>query len=136
MRPGHGLIAGALAAIAAGVFLAPHEARGDLKAGSLAQCFHGSDISAWRASDTKTIYLRVFASRIYRVDLSRQCRALQWPDAHLITQGHGPDLICKPIDFDIRASEGPGAIAEPCFVKSLTALTPDEVSALPRNIRP
>jgi len=127
---------GALAAITAGVLLAPHEARGDLKAGNMAQCFHSSDISAWRAPDTKTIYLRVFTSRYYRVDLSRQCSPLNWPDAHLITHSHGPDLVCKPVDFDIHASEGPDAIAEPCFVKSLTALTPEEVKALPRNSKP
>jgi hypothetical protein len=126
-----GLVA-ALAALTAGALLAPHAAKG-IPAG---QCFHGSDISNWHAADPKTIYLRVYAGHYYRIDLSRECAPLHWADAHLITHTHGPDLICAPVDLDLRASEGPGGIPEPCFVKSLTALSPGDVAALPREVKP
>jgi hypothetical protein len=127
------LLTGALATLLAGALLMPHPARGAMPAG---QCFHGSDISNWRAADARTIYLRVYASRIYRIDLSRECSPLHWPDARLVTHAHGSDLICAPVDIDLKASEGPGAIPEPCFVKSLTALSPDEAAALPKQSKP
>jgi hypothetical protein len=122
----------ALAALTAGALLSPHAAKG-IPAG---QCFHDSDISNWRAADARTIYLRVYASHYYRIDLSRECTPLRWPDAHLITHAHGSDLICAPVDLDLRASEGPGDIPEPCFVKSLTALSTEEAAALPHKDKP
>jgi hypothetical protein len=128
-----GLIAGAIAALIAGTLLLPHSAKGALKAGA---CFHGSDISNWSAPDSRTIYLRVFASRYYRIDLSRECSPLRWPDAHLVTSSHGSDLICTLVDLELKASEGPGAIPEPCFVKSLTALSPGEAALLPKGAKP
>jgi hypothetical protein len=135
-----GVITGALAALLAGTVLLPHAAKGDqgnpdIK-GSIARCFHGTDITGWSAPDAKTIYFRVFASRYYRVDLVRACSALDWPRARLITQVRGGDLICEPVDLDVRASEGPGAIPEPCFVKSLTALSAEQVAALPPKAKP
>jgi hypothetical protein len=131
-------ITGALALILAGALAMPHPAKGAAKSAmtAAAQCFHGSDISGWRAPDARTIYLRVFAGRYYRVELSRACSPLTWPGARLITHAHGGDLVCAPVDFDIRASEGPGDIPEPCFVKSITALSTDEAAALPRKAKP
>jgi hypothetical protein len=139
----HYLITGtvALGALLAAAVLLPHAAKGanqgdpDAKR-SIARCFHGTDITGWSAPDPKTIYFRVFASRYYRVDLTRACSALDWPRARLITQVRGGDLICEPVDLDVRASEAPGAIPEPCFVKSLTALSQEEVAALPPRAKP
>jgi hypothetical protein len=102
----------------------------------LAQCFNYSNISAWRAYDTKTIYLRVFTNRYYRIDLARECSPLHWPDALLITHTHGSDLICSPLDLDLKASEGPGDIPDPCFVKAVTLLSPTEAAALPKGAKP
>jgi hypothetical protein len=127
------LLAFALAVLTAGALMMPHPAKGALKAGA---CFHESDISNWHAPDARTIYLRVFASRTYRVDLSRECSPLCWPDAHLITHAHGSGPVCTPVDLDLKASEGPGAIPEPCFVKSITALSSEEAALLPKGAKP
>ncbi len=128
-----GLLVGVPAALTAGALMVPHPAAGALKAGA---CFHESDIGNWHAPDGKTIYLRVFASRYYRIDLSRECAPLRWPQAHLITTVHGSDLICTPVDLDLKASEGPGAIPEPCFVSSITALSSGEAALLPKKVKP
>jgi hypothetical protein len=128
-----GLISGALALALAGALMMPHPAKGAWKAGA---CFHQSDIANWHAPDARTIYLRVFASRYYRIELSRECSPLRWPDARLINSAHGSDLICTPVDMDLKASEGPGDIPEPCFVKSITALSPDEAALLPKDAKP
>jgi hypothetical protein len=105
-------------------------------AGNLAQCFNESDVSAWHAPDTRTIYLRVFVNRYYRIDLSRECSPLRRPDARLITHVLGTDFICSPVDFNLRASEGLGGISEPCFVKAVTQLSPAEAAALPKDAKP
>jgi hypothetical protein len=100
------------------------------------RCFTAAEFGNWVAPDTKTIFLRVGASHYYRVDLAHECTPLKWPDARLITRFRGGGLVCSAIDLDIRASEGPGDIPEPCFVKTLTELSPDQAAALPKKAKP
>jgi hypothetical protein len=132
----HYLVIGgvALAVVVAAALLSPRAAKGATGAG-LQQCFRSGEITNWVAPDPKTLYLRA-AGRYYRVDLARECSPLRWKDAHLITRSHGTGLICSPLDWNLRASEGPGDIAEPCFVQSITRLNPGDVAALPRQARP
>jgi hypothetical protein len=119
-----------------GALVAPVAAQSAEPPRTLAQCFNDSDVSAWHAPDNRTIYLRVFTSRYYRIDLTRECSPLRWPDARLITHAHGSDLVCSPVDLDLKASEGPGDIPEPCFVKAITQLSPAEAAALPKSAKP
>jgi hypothetical protein len=99
-------------------------------------CFSGRDFENWKAPDAKTIYIRVRMHDYYRLDLSGSCPALLWPDSHLITKFHGTDTVCSGLDWDLQVSQGMHSIAEPCIVKSMTALTPDEVAAIPKKFKP
>ena len=38
------------------------------------------------------------------------------------------------IDLDLKVSEG--GVSEPCFIKSITRLTPEEAAAIPRKVKP
>ena len=100
------------------------------------QCFLSRDWGNWRPSaDSKSIYLRVGVREVFRLDLSSACETLQRPNAHLITKLRGSSWICSPMDLDLQVSDSPG-FAVPCIVRGLTRLTPDQVSALPKDVRP
>ena len=106
------------------------------KPASNSQCFLSRDWQGWKPSaDSKSLYIRVGVSQVFRLDLSSACETLQRPNARLITKIRGGSWICSPLDLDLKVSDSPG-IAIPCIVKGITRLTPDEVAALPRGMRP
>jgi hypothetical protein len=100
------------------------------------QCFYSNDWSGWKATpDSKSIYIRVGVNKLYRLDLSSACPALQAPNSHLITDLHGSSSICSALDLDMRVSDGTG-FATPCIVSEITPLTAAEATALPKDLRP
>jgi hypothetical protein len=100
------------------------------------QCFYPKDFGGWKATpDSKSIYIRVGANRVYRLDLAGACFELQAPDAHLITHLRGSGMYCTALDFDLKVSEDRG-IAIPCIVSGMTELTPDQTAALAKNLQP
>ena len=137
----HFLMVGGIATLVviAALVATPRAAKGadePSKSGSLKECFRFGEVSNWVARDPRTLYFRVYTNRYYRVDLAHECSPLRMPDAHLIVHSFGPNLICAPVDLNLRAAEGLGDIPEPCFVKGITRLTPDEVAALPKGAKP
>jgi hypothetical protein len=100
-------------------------------------CFPITEFRGWKAPDTKTIFIRVGFDRVYRLDLANTCSLLSFPNVHLITKTRGPDLVCSAIDWDLSVSESPpGNIPEPCIVKKMTLLTPEETAAIPPKFTP
>lgn len=100
-------------------------------------CFAINEMQGWKAPDSKTIFIRVNLNQYYRLDLSASCPLLTMPDSHLITKVRGSDLICTAVDWDLSVSQPPpGAIPEPCIVKQMTPLTPDEAAAIPPKFKP
>lgn len=100
------------------------------------RCFSMSELNGWRSPDGKTIYIRIGADRYYRLDLARQCSTLKSVYPHLVLRNREGDLICSALDLDVKASESPGGIVEPCFPKTLTELSATEAAALPKDARP
>jgi Family of unknown function (DUF6491) len=100
------------------------------------RCFFSSQFENWRASDAKTIYIRVNLNRYYRLDLSNACPTLLWPDAHLITKIRGSNSVCSAIDWDLEVSQGYPSLPSACIVKTMTELSPEEAAALPKKIKP
>ena len=103
-----------------------------------AECFFIRDFESWKAPpDAKSIYIRVEHKRYLRLELAAACPLLTWPDARLITHWRGPSVACDALDWDIRVSDGaPVGASEPCIVKQVHAMTPEEVAALPKKLRP
>jgi hypothetical protein len=93
-------------------------------------------MNGWRSPDSKTIYLRVGAQRYYRIDLARECSTLKNINPHLVLTNRQGGAICSALDLDVKASESPGGVIEPCFPKTLTELSPAEAAALPKQARP
>ena len=100
------------------------------------QCFFTSQFENWRAPDARTSNIRVRGNQYYRLGLGSECRALLDPGARLVTTFRGASTICSPLDWDLKVSSGIGSPAIPCFVRTMTRLTPDEAKALTPKQRP
>ena len=100
------------------------------------RCFSMPQMSGWRSPDAKTIYIRAGVNRYYRLDLARECSALKSINPHLVLTNREGSLICSALDLDVKASDSPGGIVEPCFPKTLSALTDAQAAALPKEIKP
>ena len=100
------------------------------------RCFLSRDWQGWKPSaDSRAIYARVGVSQVYRIDFSSACPMLQRSDAHLITKLRGSSWICDPLDLQLDVSDAPG-VQVPCIVKNITPLSPEQASALPKNMQP
>jgi hypothetical protein len=100
------------------------------------RCFSVTEMSGWRSPDARTIYFRTGVNRYYRLDLARECSTLKSINPHLVLRNRGGSLICSALDVDVKASQSPGGIVEPCFPKNLTELSAAEAAALPSDARP
>ena len=121
-------VAAALTALAgAGTVAAQPNARDN--------CFRLSMLSSTRPDGDRRIYARVGVNTFYRIDLASRCSALPFEGNHLVlTPTPGSDMICRPIDLDLKVSEN--GVSEACFIKSITRLTPEEAAAIPRKVKP
>ena len=100
------------------------------------RCFSVTEMNGWRSPDGKTIYFRTGVNRYYRLELARECSTLRSINPHLVLRNRGGGLICSALDVDVKASESPGGIVEPCFPKALAELSAAEAAALPRDAKP
>ena len=130
MRPNSTILALLLASIAAGAL---HAQAAD---GQNDACFFTTQFRHWKAADEKTIYISVLPNRYYHLDLSGRCPALLWPDAHLVTVFRGSNSVCSALDWDLKVSQGPSGISEPCIVRKMTLLSPAEAAAIPPRFKP
>jgi hypothetical protein len=104
--------------------------------GAAPRCFSVSEMNGWRSPDGKTIYFRTGADHYYRLDLARACSTLKSINPHLVLENRQGGLICSALDLDVKASESPGGLVEPCFPKSLSELSTAEAAALPKDAKP
>lgn len=122
----------AVAALLAGAGAASAAGPGDRR-----QCFRSHDYQAFRPVDDHSFIIRVNVNDYYRIEAAQACPELLYPQATLVTVVRGSDLICDPLDWDLRVGQtGPGAFFAPCIVKSQTRLTKAQVAALPKGQKP
>ena len=125
------------------LFLAPALAAAALAATALPasaasandNCFRLSQVSSTHADGDRRIYVRVGVNSFYRIDLAHRCASLPYQGNHLVlTPTPGSDLICHPLDLDLKVSEN--GSQESCFIQSITRLTPAETAAIPKKSKP
>ena len=98
-------------------------------------CFRLSQVQSTRPDGDKRIYVRANVNDYYRIDLAHRCSTLTDPISHLvIVPTAGMDLLCGPLDFELSAADE--GVREPCFVKSITKLSPSEAAAIPKKAKP
>jgi hypothetical protein len=98
-------------------------------------CFHVTEWYGWKASDDHTVFLNVGGNRVFRLDMAGSC-PLTVGDSRIVSVDRsGSGLVCSPLDLDIHVSQG-GGISTGCIVSGMSELTPDQIAALPKNLRP
>lgn len=100
------------------------------------RCFSMTQMNGWKSPDGKTITIRIGVDRYYRIDLARECGTLKTINPHLILSNRQGGLVCSVLDLDVKASESPNGVTEPCFPKTLTELSAAEAAALPKDRKP
>jgi hypothetical protein len=103
-----------------------------------AQCFRYSEMRNHKKADDSTLYLRLTGGSIYRLDMAGNCLAgAMSSDPLVLTRRGGSDMICSPIDLDLKIGGGsPGSFPRPCIVDRISRLTPEQAAALPAKVRP
>jgi len=94
-------------------------------------CFRISDMRNHTVGGDHTLYIDVGGRAVYRAEMSNSCLAgTMSSDPIVLHNQTGSPMICRPLDLDI------GVHGSRCIVASLTKLTPAEVAALPKKMRP
>lgn len=128
-------LAGCAADAPAAYSAADTGAMSDVVAVEAGTCFRMSQIRGHKKLDNQTLVVEVGKGAIYRWEMGGQCLAgTSSSDPLILEPAGGSDVICKPIDLNLKIQTGP--IASPCIIKSFTRLTPEQVAALPAKARP
>jgi hypothetical protein len=99
------------------------------------QCFRSHDIKNHTIVDDRTLLLRVNRGDVYRVTMSGNCLAGAIPSDPIVTrEPPGSQMICKPIDFDLSIARN--GFTSRCIVESVVKISPEQVAALPRRLKP
>jgi hypothetical protein len=100
------------------------------------QCFRLSDMENHTVGGPSTLYVGVRPKMVYRFEMSGSCLSgASSSDALVLEPIPGTNLICRPLDLDLKIRTA-GGMLSPCIIKSITKLTPAEVAALPKKLRP
>ena len=95
-------------------------------------CFSTRQIDNSVVVDDSTINFRV-GRQVYQMSLAGPCPRLKNNIGGYIMNLRGSDQICEPLDVQITVNDNIGGF---CNAKGLRRLTPDEVSALPKEDTP
>ncbi len=94
-------------------------------------CFLTRDIRNHTVGDDHTLYFDLDGRSVWRAEMSNNCLAgAVSSDPIVLRDQAGTGRICRKIDLDV------GVRGTRCIVKSLSKLTPAEVAALPKKLRP
>jgi hypothetical protein len=99
------------------------------------ECIRSHDIRNHTIADNQTLLLDVNHRNTYRVTLRGQCLAGAIASDPIITrEPPGTSFICKPIDMDVGIVKA--GFETKCIVDSIDKLTPEQIAALPKKLRP
>jgi len=94
-------------------------------------CFLTRDIRNHTVGNDHTLYFDVGGRSVWRADMTNNCMAgAVSSDPIILRERAGMGRICRKLDLDV------GIRGTRCIVGSLTKLTPEEVAALPKKLRP
>jgi hypothetical protein len=94
-------------------------------------CFRTRDLRNHTVEGDKTLYFDLSGRSVYRVETSGGCLAgVTSTDPIVMSNQTGTGLICNKMDLNISVR---GAR---CIITSLSKMTPQEVAAMPKGVRP
>jgi hypothetical protein len=98
------------------------------------QCLYVHNINGFNAPDDHTIYVREGVNDVWRLDLMTDCTGLSFDQRFRLRSAGGDPWICEAIQAEVSVRDVGGP--QRCEVSGLHKLTPDEVAALPKRLRP
>jgi hypothetical protein len=101
-------------------------------------CFRTNDMHNHTKIDDNSIYVAVGLHDVYRITAAGKCFAGMTSSGTLVIKTTASTgLVCKPLDLDLGVRDsGAGAITTHCIVSGVTKLTPTEVAAIPKKLKP
>ena len=94
-------------------------------------CFFTRDIANHSIADGKTLYLNVRGNQTYVIAMRGNCLGGAMSSDPIIIRNSLPSMrVCTPLDLDI------GVRGARCMVEAIRKLSPAEVDAIPRRLRP
>ena len=95
------------------------------------KCFWTRDLRNHTVGDAHTLYFDVNGRSVYKVVTSNDCLAgATSSDPLVMLDRASTGQICNKMDLDIGVRDAR------CIVSSIAKLTPEEIAALPKHIRP
>lgn len=99
------------------------------------QCIRSNEIRNHTIADRQTLLLDVNGRATYRVTVDGACLGGAVSSDPIITrQPPGSAIICKPIDLDLAIDRN--GFESRCIVRSIVKLSPEELAAIPKKLRP
>ncbi|WP_395391109.1 DUF6491 family protein [Novosphingobium sp. BL-8A] len=100
------------------------------------QCFWANDVRNFRAVNSTTVNIRA-GRDVYRLDLMGICPNINWNERMgLVTTGSSSICAGSALGVSVVTRRTGGRGQERCAVRQITALTPEQVAALPPRERP
>jgi hypothetical protein len=127
----------ALAVVGFGALGVTSSAPGSAKAADSKpqSCFFASDINGFEAPDDQTVYIRVGASDLFKLDLTPNCTGLRFrQDIAIRSSPSEGGFICTPLQAEVVYRES--GIPEVCPVTALHKLSKAEIAATPKKDLP
>jgi len=98
------------------------------------QCFYASNINNFTTEADRIVYIRVGVADVYRLELMTECPELGFRQDIGFTRADRGSSICSAVDLTIHYRQN-GA-RRICPVVDMRRLSPGEVAALPKRLRP
>ena len=99
------------------------------------ECIRSHDIRNHTVVDNRTMLIDYNGKETYRVTMRGACLAGAVSTDPIITrEPPGTTLICKPIEMDVGIVKS--GFETRCIVDSIVKLTPEELAALPKRLKP
>lgn len=125
-----------LAGVAAAALAVQAQAAAPAPAGQSRDCFWGRSLNGFHAVDDETLLLNVGVRDVYEAKLAAPSADLKWVNGVAVVARGGGNFVCSKLDADIVVPGTTGMGPQRFPVVSLRHLTPQEVAALPRKVRP
>ena len=93
------------------------------------QCILSRDIRNHTIADAHNLLFDV-NGQVYRMTVSNNCLNAAVDSDPLLIRQQASMRICNPVDLDVSVANSR------CIVDSISRLTPDQVAALPKKLRP
>jgi hypothetical protein len=110
----------------------PAQAAPQSKPSPQRQCFYAADVSGFTPAGDGTVYVRAVKD-VYAFKLFGPCPDINWT-LRLGLVSRGSDFICSGLDAELIVPSQIGR--QRCPVQDIHKLSPAEVAALPRKLRP